>query len=532
MNHEERVGGRLLLPRLLRLRLLLELAVAIVVIWYVYSVTGDTVQIVWVACFVLMVSLGGDTFYFVRRLREKEARLRLEKFEMLPEYQDEANDLRTILGVMTALVAAFTYFDYTARVSDPVIWGTLSIFLFASLWVTIEWSWFLEYLQSLRRYVNRSYLMALFVLAVSFVVTALISAEIAKVMKVPFLFDTIAIFTPLIVLSIFERQLAEQLTLLVRIKSPSDSLDELEKRVIQIGQGTRTKQTSVELRQMRQMRRKLETSLMKIEQIRASVRSALEAKMQIAITIRDQAKMYESLRSRSVEKPPLVVLCDGRLYVSENTRARGQVRRVYDLETGLDIDDKVLKESVIRTTVLITAFSSSVTVMKAKLALRRFFNLARDVIVDLLTKSIDELFAEDLSIWISTEDSEVRGKKAASIDLHMTAWPTIYLSRRRALLEETVGRLAISFGRYPACELVSVYLAELRQLIDCQHDEERSWLARVEACRAFENANPGSTTFLSGSGQRALDHIRKDLGGTESQYRNMLSKLGESADPA
>jgi hypothetical protein len=521
----------LLLPRLLRLRLLLELAAAIVVIWYVYSVTGDTVQIVWVACFVLVVSLGGDTFYFVRRLREKEARLRLKEFEMLPEYQDEAKDLRTILGVMTALVAAFTYFDYTARVSDPVIWGTVSIFLFASLWVTIEWGWFLEFLQSLTRSVNRSYSMALFVLAVSFVVTALISAEIAKVMRVPFLFDTIAIFTPLIVLSIFERQLAEQLTLLVRIKSPSDSLDELEKRIIQIGQGTRTKQTSVELRQMRQMRRKLETSLMTIEQTRASVRSALQAKKQIAVTIRDQAKIYESLENRSMKKP-LVVLCDGRLYGSENTRVGAQVRRVYDLEKGLDIEDKVLRESVIRTTVLITAFSSSVTVMKVRLALGRFFNLARNVIVDLLTKSIDELFAEDLSIWISTEDLEVRGKKTASIDLHMTAWPTIYVSRRRALLEETVGRLAISFRKYPACELVSVYLAELRELVDCQHDEERFWLARVEACRAFENANPGSTTFLSNSGQRALDHIRKDLGETESQYRNLLSKLGESADRA
>jgi len=432
----------------LRLRLLLELGLAILGIWYVYDVTGDTAQIVWFACFFLMMALEGETFYLVRRVREKEARLRLDKFEMLPEYQDQAKDLRNVLGLMTTLVAAFTYFRYAARLGDTVIWGTLSIFLFASLWAIIEWGWFLGHLRSLKRSVQSSFSMALFVLAVSFVVTALISAEVAKVMQVSFLFGTIAIFIPLIILSILERELAEQLSLFQRIKSPSESLGELKKHICEIKQAGEMERASSELELTLQMQSKLQTALSAIEQMRESVKKALQNKMQIETTIRDQVSIFKGLEKGAKERPPTVVLCAGRLYGFDmGTCENGQVRGVHDLEKGVEIQDRTVTQNVVRTAALSTALKPGFTVLRIKLTLRRLLTLATNIVADLLVRSFDELYAGDFSVWLSTEDFRVKTRKASSIDLHITGWQTSYARRKRFLMEEATAKLAISITR-------------------------------------------------------------------------------------
>jgi len=504
----------------LRLRHLLELATAILVIWYVYDVTGDTAQVVWVACFVLIISLGGDTYSFVRRLREKEARLRLDKFEMLSEYQDEAKDLRNMLGVMTALVVSFTYFNYTTKLSDSVIWGPLSVFLFASLWAIIEWGWFLGLLSNLRRSVRRSFSMAPFVLAVSFLVTVLVSAEIVKVMHVPFLFDTIAVFSPFIVLSILERQLAQQLGAFRKIETPTEALKELGKSVCD--QVRKTEQPSPELDPMRQMLGKLGTAIPMIEQIRTLVREALENRKKTETAIREQAILYRSLAKRLKDKPPVTVLCTGRLMgYDQRSDGNGQVHRVYDPDTGLDVKDETLRQTVIRTAILFGALSSHVTVARMRLTLKRSLYLARSIAEDLLMRSFDQLFADDFSIWMSTEDLEVKARKASSIDLHITGWETIYTSRRRALLEETRARLEVFVRQYPTCELVAAYFDQLRVLLDCRREEERIWLERLEASWAFERVNPGSTRILSRTSERALNLIRRDLKKVEARLEEL-----------
>jgi hypothetical protein len=133
------------------------------------------------------------------------------------------------------------------------------------------------------------------------------------------------------------------------------------------------------------------------------------------------------------------------------------------------------------------------------------------------------------SVWPSTEDFGVKTRKASSIDLHITGWQTSYARRKRFLMEEATAKLAISIRKYPTCELVDAYLEQLRELLHCQHDEETLWVARVEASRAFEEANPGSSTFLSRASQRALDRIRGDLAKAESKYQSMFDKAQEPA---
>lgn len=510
----------------MRLRLLLELGIAILGIWYVYDTTGDSVQIVWTACFFLMMSLQGETFYLVRRVREKEARLRLDKIEMLPEYQDQAKDFRNVLGLMTTLVAAFTYFRYAAKLGDTPIWGTLAIFLLASLWAIIEWGRFLDSLRSLTRSVQSSFWMALFVLATSFVVTAAISAEIAKLMQVPFLFDTIAIFTPLIILSILERGLAEQLVLFQRIKSPSESLKELDKCIREIKQAGKMERVSSELEQTLRMQSKLQTALPAIEQMRGSVKKALQDKMQIEAMIRDQASIFRGLRKRAKERHPTIVLCAGRLYgFDARTCENGQVRGVDDSEKSIEFQDTTVTQKVIRTAALSALLKTGFAVLRIKLALRRLLILATSTLEDLLVRSFDELYAGDFSVWLSSEDLEVKTRKALSIDLHITGWQTLYARRKRLLIEEAAARLAISIRKYPICELVDAYLEQLRELLHCYHNEETLWIVRTEASRDFEEANPGSGTFLSRTSQRALDRIRMDLAKAESKHQSMFDKI-------
>jgi hypothetical protein len=360
--------------------------------------------------------------------------------------------------------------------------------------------------------------MAIFVLAVSFLVTVLVSAEIVKVMHVPFLFDTIAVFSPFIVLSVLERQLAQQLGVFRKIETPTEALKELDKSVCEIDQVRRTEQPEPELDPVLQMQVKLGTAIPMIEQIRTSVRDALENRKKTQTTIREQAALYTSLAKRLKDKPLLTVLCAGRL-VGYDQRIDGNVpvHRVYDPETGLDVKDETLSQTVVRTALLFGALSSHVAVARTRLNLNRFLYLARSIAQDLLMRSFDQLFADDFSTWLSTEDLEVKARKASSIDLHITGWETIHMSRRRALLEETRARLEVFLRQYPTCELVTAYLDQLQELLHCRREEERMWLQRLEASRAFERVNPGSARILSRTSERVLNHIRRDVEKAEAR---------------
>jgi hypothetical protein len=120
--------------------------------------------------------------------------------------------------------------------------------------------------------------------------------------------------------------------------------------------------------------------------------------------------------------------------------------------------------------------------------------------------------------------------KESLVDRSTHNWiANIVCTKKAVLEEEATAKLAISIRKYPTCELVDAYLEQLRELLQCQHDEETLWVARVEASRAFEEANPGSSTFLSRTSQRTFDRIRGDLAKAESKYQSMFDKAQEPA---
>ncbi len=105
--------------------------------------TGDLAKTIWGSLLLLVFYLEADVMNVVRKLKQKEARIKLDQFELLPEYQSEARDSRTLVATLTTIVASFTYFAYTTGTFDAMPFAVASTSLFAFLWVAVEWSRFL-----------------------------------------------------------------------------------------------------------------------------------------------------------------------------------------------------------------------------------------------------------------------------------------------------------------------------------------------------------------------------------------------------
>ena len=304
-------------------------------------------------------------------------------------------------------------------------------------------------------------------------VTAIVSGILTRIVNVPFLLDSVAYLIPFIYFSSLKRGLVHKLAVVYEIGSPKDSLIEMDKYINTLKDEGADEQ---ETQRADFMQRKLRTDFSWFDALKDSTKERLEESRSVRMGVHDLNRMSGNRLKRVGRSRRTVVYCQNRSFNESSLSA-------YDIESGLVVQEAGQHESIVATLLLLRLLSRNVMIGKARLKLVRFLMVSSDTIRAALSTMFDELFDADFSIWLSTDDIEIKNKKVTEITWHVTGWEAQYAQRIRMLLELDLEELEFQLAQYPNCEIRSLYLTVLRGALEHCQFEEKLRIGRNELAR-------------------------------------------------